>query len=53
MKILKCVECGLYTLKETCAKCNGRTKHVEPARYSPQDPYGRYRRMMKEEMASG
>jgi H/ACA ribonucleoprotein complex subunit 3 len=53
MRLLKCQSCGTYTLKGACAKCGAQTKVVGPARYSPQDPYGRYRRMMKEEMRDG
>jgi H/ACA ribonucleoprotein complex subunit 3 len=53
MKIHKCQKCGTYTLKGECVKCNAHTSTVGPARYSPQDPYGRYRRMMKEEMDDG
>jgi H/ACA ribonucleoprotein complex subunit 3 len=50
MRIHKCSNCGAYTIKESCVKCNAPTKVVGPARFSPQDTYGRYRRMMKEEM---
>jgi H/ACA ribonucleoprotein complex subunit 3 len=45
-----CRKCMEYTLKDVCPKCNEGTHTVGPARYSPQDPYGRYRRMMKKEM---
>jgi H/ACA ribonucleoprotein complex subunit 3 len=53
MKILKCLACGTYTLKEACPKCAGRTGAVLPARYSPQDPYGKYRRMFKDQIQNG
>lgn len=53
MNLHKCVGCGAYTMKEACPKCGGRTVNPGPARYSPQDPYGRYRRMMKERMRDG
>ncbi len=53
MKIHKCPGCGSYTLKGACPKCGSQTNPVGPARYSPEDRYGRYRRMMKEEMRSG
>ena len=53
MRIRKCASCGSYTLKESCIRCNVSSSVVGPARYSPQDPYGRYRRMMKERMADG
>ncbi len=49
MKLLKCPSCGRYTLKDAC-HCGGVSRPPKPPRYSPQDRYGRYRRMMKEEM---
>jgi len=53
MRIRVCPGCGGYTLKDTCVKCNLPSKQVGPARYSPEDPYGRYRRLMKERMQDG
>jgi len=53
MKMRRCQGCGQYTLKDTCPRCNTPSKAVGPARYSPQDPYGRYRRQMKEAMKDG
>ncbi|MFH0861503.1 MAG: RNA-protein complex protein Nop10 [Candidatus Altiarchaeota archaeon] len=47
MKLRKCPECRTYTLKDSCIKCSAQTRNMAPARYSPQDPYGRYRRLMK------
>ena len=41
--MLKCVECGRYTLKEKCPNCGGKTITVHPAKYSPDDRYARYR----------
>jgi H/ACA ribonucleoprotein complex subunit 3 len=49
MKILKCANCGAYTLKESCMRCGGVTNRVRPAKFSPEDRYGKYRRMMKAE----
>ncbi|MHC1600046.1 MAG: RNA-protein complex protein Nop10 [Candidatus Methanospirareceae archaeon] len=46
-KIRKCEVCGEYTLKEICEKCGSVTKNPKPPRFSPKDPYGKYRRMMK------
>ncbi|MGC9443329.1 MAG: RNA-protein complex protein Nop10 [Candidatus Methanospirareceae archaeon] len=46
-KIRRCGVCGEYTLQEICPKCGSGTKRAKPARFSPQDPYGKYRRMMK------
>jgi H/ACA ribonucleoprotein complex subunit 3 len=41
--MLKCVECGKYTINETCPSCGGKTVTVHPARFSPDDKYARYR----------
>jgi H/ACA ribonucleoprotein complex subunit 3 len=53
MRIRRCHSCGSYTLKDACIKCNVPAVAVGPARYSPQDPYGRYRRLMKDKMQNG
>jgi H/ACA ribonucleoprotein complex subunit 3 len=45
--IRKCEVCGEYTLKEVCERCGRATKNPMPPRFSPKDPYGKYRRMMK------
>jgi len=45
--IKKCPKCGTYTLKETCPKCGEPTKTPHPPKFSPQDKYGKYRRMAK------
>ena len=47
--ILKCVECGTYTMKEEC-KCGGKAIMVKPPKYSPEDKYASYRREAKKEM---
>jgi H/ACA ribonucleoprotein complex subunit 3 len=41
-----CRACHQYTLQEQCATCHGAVKQPHPARYSPQDRYGRYRRAL-------
>ncbi|MDD3041575.1 MAG: RNA-protein complex protein Nop10 [Methanosarcinaceae archaeon] len=46
-KIRRCKECGRYTLKELCPVCGGIIVPAHPARFSPADPYGRYRRLAK------
>jgi len=46
--ILRCPVCGIYTMKEACA-CGSTTVQVRPPKYSPEDKYGRYRRMAKEQ----
>jgi len=43
----KCPSCGVYTLKEKCPKCDLSTVMPIPARYSPSDRFGKYRRAMK------
>ncbi len=47
-QILKCNECGEYTLKEeVCPKCGGSVKSPRPAKFSLDDKYGKYRREAK------
>ena len=46
--ILKCMSCGNYTLKEIC-KCSSKAVTPRPAKYSPEDKYGKYRREVKKE----
>ena len=48
--ILKCQKCGTYTIKGKCPKCSSVPVSPIPAKYSPEDPYGRYRREAKKEM---
>jgi len=50
MRMRKCPNCGAYTLRESCIRCGGPTNRVKPARFSPEDRYGKYRRMMKAEL---
>ena len=47
LDILYCNVCRKYTLKETC-DCTMKTGPVFPAKYSPEDKYGKYRRSAKE-----
>ncbi|HDN50422.1 MAG: RNA-protein complex protein Nop10 [Thermoplasmata archaeon] len=42
-----CDACKRYTLSEVCPVCGGAARRKEPPRFSPQDPYGKYRRMLK------
>jgi H/ACA ribonucleoprotein complex subunit 3 len=48
-RIFKCPKCSTFTLKESCPKCNSKTENPKPARYSPQDKYGKYRRLAKQD----
>jgi H/ACA ribonucleoprotein complex subunit 3 len=45
----KCPLCKEYTLKDTCPRCEVGTDVPIPPRYSPEDRYGKYRRMMRQE----
>ncbi len=45
-----CPACEIYTMKESCPKCGEPTRTKAPARYSPEDRYGKYRRMLLEEI---
>jgi H/ACA ribonucleoprotein complex subunit 3 len=44
--LLRCGEHG-YTMKDACPKCGKATARAGPAKYSPQDAYGVYRRRLK------
>jgi H/ACA ribonucleoprotein complex subunit 3 len=46
-KMKKCEKCSTYTFKESCPKCGGKTINPVPAKYSPLDAYGKYRRLSK------
>jgi H/ACA ribonucleoprotein complex subunit 3 len=46
-KILRCPKCLIYTMEETCSKCKVKTINPKPAKYSPEDKYGKYRRIAK------
>ncbi|HLC95909.1 MAG TPA: RNA-protein complex protein Nop10 [Candidatus Nanoarchaeia archaeon] len=47
-RILACRSCGIYTLQAVCPKCGNPSINPAPARYSPDDKYGSYRRTVKE-----
>lgn len=46
-EIKKCPECKIYTFKENCPRCGKKTRRVIPPKFSPEDKWGDYRRMMK------
>ena len=46
----RCPACGGYTLKEQCRSCGAPARVVAPARFSPEDHYGVYRRRLKREL---
>lgn len=43
-QIRKCPRCGRYTIYDECPLCSSKTVSTVPARFSPEDPYGKYRR---------
>ena len=44
--ILKCENCGKYTMNEACA-CGGKSLTPKPAKFRIEDKYGHYRRKAK------
>ncbi len=42
----RCRTCRSYTLLGTCPHCGAATGTPHPARFSPQDPYAKYRRAL-------
>ncbi|MBW2983752.1 RNA-protein complex protein Nop10 [Candidatus Woesearchaeota archaeon] len=47
--ILKCIDCKTYTMRKKCPSCDKGTVSSKPAKFSPKDPYGDYRRKAKKE----
>jgi len=47
--IFLCTVCRQYTLQDYCPLCKAKTVTPKPARFSPADKYGRYRRMHKQQ----
>ncbi|RLG19154.1 ribosome biogenesis protein [Nanoarchaeota archaeon] len=43
-KILYCEKCKIYTLREVCKFCGGKTIEKKPMKFSLQDQYAKYRR---------
>ena len=48
--LTKCPKCGAYTLKGACASDSEKTINPKPAKYSPEDKMGEYRRKAKRAM---
>jgi len=42
----KCLICGVYTLEAKCPKCGKTSTSPHPHKFSPEDKYGKYRRLM-------
>lgn len=49
VEIFKCSNCNTYTMESLCKSCNTKTITSKPAKYSPEDRYGHYRRLAKME----
>ncbi|AIJ05598.1 RNA-binding protein Nop10p [Methanocaldococcus bathoardescens] len=47
MRMKKCPKCGTYTLKDICPKCGEKTAIPKPPKFSLEDRWGKYRRMLK------
>ena len=43
----RCTGCREYTLQETCPRCGAKAKPNRPAKFSPEDNFGEYRRRLK------
>lgn len=46
-KIRWCNFCKRYTLQENCPICGRKTKRKIPPKFSPEDRWGKYRRIAK------
>ena len=46
--LFRCPSCQAYTLREKCPSCGTATKNPLPPKFSPEDPYGEYRRKLKQ-----
>lgn len=49
LKMKKCKLCGEYTITNKCS-CGGEVGEVYPPKYSPEDKYGKYRRILKKQL---
>ncbi|MDZ7850860.1 MAG: RNA-protein complex protein Nop10 [Halodesulfurarchaeum sp.] len=38
----------VYTIEDSCPECGAKTVNSAPAKFDPADPYGEYRRALKE-----
>jgi len=47
-KILRCVKCGKYTMKNVCED-GGKCVTTQPARYHPESTYTKYRQEARKE----
>jgi H/ACA ribonucleoprotein complex subunit 3 len=49
-ELFYCNNCKNYTLDKICPRCNNKSIMKKPAKFSPQDHYGRYRRELKRKL---
>lgn len=47
VEILFCKSCNIYTLNKECSDCKSKTITPKPPKYSPEDKWGKYRRLAK------
>jgi len=47
--IFKCSNCGKFTMKEKCSKCEVKTINPKPAKFSVDDRMAKYRREAKKD----
>jgi H/ACA ribonucleoprotein complex subunit 3 len=52
IRMKKCPICKIYTFKEKCPKCEGKTVSIQPPRFSPEDRFGKYRRKAMENLSA-
>ncbi len=52
-EILFCEKCHTYTMNKVCPRCDSKTITPKPAKFSIDDKYGKYRRMLKLENEMG
>ena len=43
-----CGACDAFTMDEKCPKCGGQALSTIPAKFSPEDKWGKYRRLAKQ-----
>jgi H/ACA ribonucleoprotein complex subunit 3 len=48
----RCGSCKEYTLATVCPHCGGAAVPNRPAKFSPEDRYGDYRRRLRKETGS-
>jgi H/ACA ribonucleoprotein complex subunit 3 len=50
LKMKRCNSCREYTLQDVCPHCGGDVEVIYPPKYSPEDKYGKYRRILKKQL---